>query len=469
MNPNRNTVAETKNKPAKPALPAGMRDFGPRQVAKRRFLFDTLRMVFERYGYQPLETPVMEYLTTLEGKYGEEGDRLLYRVLNSGDAFASWKEKYPDQHIGSFSFPLRDITEKGLRYDLTVPFARYVVMNRHQLVFPFRRYQMQPVFRADRPQKGRYREFYQCDADVIGSTSLLHEAELIKIYDDAFTALSLNVVIRINSRKILLGLAQRCGAADQFTAMTVILDKWDRIGREGVNQELAALGWSAEQRQLLQRLLDVAPDNLQRLEAAETLLSDSAAVAGCHELRQTLQWLEALGNTTQQVLVDFSLARGLNYYTGIIYEVVSTQASLKTSLGGGGRYDDLTGIFGLPGVSGVGISFGADRIYDVMEELNLFPDAILPDSRVIFCCMDAESMRWAAPLLTELRRRGLPAEMYPEPDKLQKQLKYANARSIPFAVIIGEQERLSRSLALKNLRSGQQEIIAPEQLYSKVQ
>ncbi|MDW8394159.1 MAG: histidine--tRNA ligase [Chitinophagales bacterium] len=452
----------------KPALPSGMRDFGPQEVGRRRYLFDTMRQVFERYGYQPLETPVMELLSTLEGKYGEEGDRLLYRVLNSGDAFARWKEQHAEVRLGAFSFPLRDITEKGLRYDLTVPFARYVVMNRHRLAFPFRRYQIQPVFRADRPQKGRYREFYQCDADVIGSRSLVHEAELIKIYDDVFTALGIRVTLRINSRKVLLGLAQHCRAESRFTAFTVVLDKLDRLGWQGVDEELAAMGWTAEQRGELHALLQLQGNNLQRLEQAEHRLRQTAAEEGCRELRQTLHWLHALGEPVQQVVVDFSLARGLNYYTGIIYEVVSEQGTLKSSLGGGGRYDDLTGIFGLSGVSGVGISFGADRIYDVMEELNLFPPATVAGTRILFCCMDEAAMLWSAPYLTALRQNGLAAEMYPEPEKLQKQLKYAHARNIPFAALVGEQERTSGRVTLKDLNSGQQQSVPPEELYEKI-
>ncbi|MCS6991375.1 MAG: histidine--tRNA ligase [Chitinophagales bacterium] len=461
-------MAEVRNQPVKPALPSGVRDFGPQEVARRRYVFDTLRRVFERYGYQPLETPVMELLSTLEGKYGEEGDRLLFRILNSGDAFAVWKEKYGDHLIGQFGFPLRDIAEKGLRYDLTVPFARYVVMNRHRLAFPFRRYQIQPVFRADRPQKGRYREFYQCDADVIGSNSLLLEAELIKIYDDAFSELGLNVTIRINSRKVLLGLAQCCGAEQQFYAMTVVLDKLDRIGLDGVEQELGRLGWNAEQRQMLRALFHVEGSNEERVQKAGALLTQTAGEEGCRELQQTLHWLNVLGAPHQAVEVDFSLARGLNYYTGIIYEVVSRDGTLKSSLGGGGRYDDLTGVFGLPGISGVGISFGADRIYDVMAELNLFPATSESHTRLLFCCMDQASMYWAAPLLSDLRRRGLPAEMYPEPEKLQKQLRYAHSRGIPYAALVGEQERYTNRLTVKDLRSGQQQSVAPHELYEKI-
>ncbi len=445
-----------------------MRDFTPLQVRRRQYVFETIRTVFERYGFQPIETPAMEYLTTLEGKYGAEGDKLLYRVLNSGDAFAKWKTALRQQPFDTFSFPLSDVTEKGLRYDLTVPLARYVVMHRHELAFPFRRYQIQPVFRADRPQKGRYREFYQCDADIVGSSSLVNEAELIKVYDDVFAALGLSVRIRINHRKILMGMVQAIGAESSFAMIMTAIDKWDKIGAEGVREQLVQQGLTEEQWSKLSEFFHLEGTNAERLQQAKLRLAEDGRT-GCAQLELTLALTEALGDVRNEVVVDFTLARGLDYYTGIIYEVVTTEGAFSSSLGGGGRYDNLTSLFGLPDVSGVGISFGADRIYDVLEQMHRFPEALDIGTRILFCCLDEQAFLWTLPILTSVRQAGIAAEIYPQPDKAAKLLKYAHARSIPFVALVGSDELAQGMLTVKDMVHGRQSRCTPSELVTLLQ
>jgi histidyl-tRNA synthetase len=437
----------------KPSIPKGTRDFGPAQVFKRNYIFDTIKQVFVKYGYQPIETPTIELLSTLTGKYGEEGDRLLFRVLKRGDKLAKSLENQPSAN---------DLAEEGLRYDLTVPFARYVVMNQHDLTFPFKRYQIQPVWRADRPQRGRYREFYQCDVDVIGSDSLMYEAELVQIYDEVFTKLGIDVLIKINNRKILAGIAEVAGIREQFVDMTVAIDKLDKIGIEGVRQEMQARGIPADAIATVAQLLQTGtPADLKPL-----LASSTTGTAGIEEVAQVFDFLGI--STTQEVQFDVTLARGLNYYTGCIFEVQAKNVQMG-SIGGGGRYDDLTGIFGLKGVSGVGVSFGAERIYDVMEELQLFPSDAASSLQILFVAFDAATHRFAFQCLQSVRAAGIHAELYPDPGNLKKQMKYANSRQVPYVALIGEAEMTNGQLTLKDMHTGEQASLTLTDIILKVQ
>lgn len=435
----------------KPSIPEGTRDFGPEQVRKRTYLFDTIRSVFHRYGFQPLETPAMENLSTLTGKYGEEGDKLLFKILNNGDFLKDVDAEALTTRNSAKT--LSAIAKRGLRYDLTVPFARYVVMNKGQLTFPFKRSQIQPVWRADRPQRGRYREFFQCDADVIGSDSLLYEAELIQIYDQAFHALRVPVVIKINHRKILSGLAEAAGIADRFMDMTIAVDKIDKIGLEGVQQELADKQIPPSAIRQISELLEVR--DLHALSA--TLESSATGKKGIEELQTVLSFLKdtPLHNPLQ---FDITLARGLNYYTGCIFEVAA-QGVQMGSIGGGGRYADLTGVFGVSGLSGVGISFGADRIYDVMEQLGVFPAALQQTVDILIASFDVAAQQYGFRCATRLRQQGKSVEVYPEPGKLKKQFEYAAKRNIPFVAIVGEDEMQKGTLTLKDQATGTQETI----------
>ena len=455
----------------KPTIPKGTRDFSPEQVAKRKYILSTIEKVFIKYGFMPIETPTMENLSTLQGKYGDEGDKLLFKVLNSGEFLADVKTEQLQTSNSKLLTPL--ISEKGLRYDLTVPFARYVVMHQNEITFPFKRYQMQPVWRADRPQKGRYREFWQCDADVVGSDSLLNELDLIQIYDEAFRELKIeNYELRINNRKILAGIAEVVKGVEHMNTIAVAIDKLDKIGEEGVAKELLQSGFSENEIQKLFDIINIKSDNISQLSLLkEKLKSSEEGLKGIEELTFILHSLIHSSIHSINIKIDFSLARGLSYYTGCIFEVISTEGTLKSSIGGGGRYDNLTGIFGLPNVSGVGISFGLDRIYDVMEELNLFPPTIKSsNTKILFCCFDNASQQYALSSLKKLRDANIPSEIYPDLKKLGKQLDYANALRIPFACIIGDNEMQSGKLVLKDLNLGtQQELSIDEitQLLSK--
>jgi histidyl-tRNA synthetase len=450
----------------KPSLPQGTRDFGADTVRRRNFIFHTIRDVFERYGFQPLETPAMENLETLTGKYGDEGDKLIFKILNNGLDQPAKK----DQALKDFDRVLegknsKGITERALRYDLTIPFARYVAMNHGQLAFPFKRYQLQPVWRADRPQKGRYREFYQCDADVVGSTSLWNEVELAHIYHDVFTRLKLSgYELRINSRKILSALAEKCGQAEKLTDITVAIDKLDKIGLERVHAELMEKGLSAAQIELISDYLNIDGSNTEKLESITKLLGDTeSGKAGIEEVRFVAETIKEVSEKNvsgcPNIIIDFTLARGLNYYTGIIFEAKAPSTVKIGSIGGGGRYDDLTGLFGLPNIPGVGISFGVDRIYDVMEELQLFPNELETSTRVLFFNMGTEEAKAAFRMMQELRLKNVSCELYPEQSKFDKQFKYADKKKIPFAAIIGSKELQENTCVIKDLRSGKQEIV----------
>jgi histidyl-tRNA synthetase len=432
----------------KPTIPKGTRDFGPAEVQKRKYILNTIETVFKKYGFMPIETPTMENLSTLEGKYGEEGDKLLFRVLNSGDAFKDIKEKNGEEKISNFEFRTSSFAEKGLRYDLTVPFARYVVMNRNEITFPFKRYQMQPVWRADRPQKGRYREFWQCDADMVGSDSLLNELDLIQVYDEAFRNLRIeHYELRINNRKILAGIAEVVKSIDKMSTIAIAIDKLDKIGEEGVRKELSEQGFSADELNRLFDIISIKGENITILaQLKEKLQTSAEGIKGIEELEFLLKALNTI-NQPINLKLDFSLARGLSYYTGCIFEVVSTEGSLKSSIGGGGRYDNLTGIFGLPNVSGVGISFGLDRIYDVIEELNLFPEALNTTStQVLIIAFDETTQHNTLPMLKQLRDAGVASELYPElpqsnkekDNPLQKPMNYADVLKIPYRLILKE-------------------------------
>ncbi|MFM2286769.1 MAG: Histidine-tRNA ligase [Bacteroidota bacterium] len=441
----------------KPSLPKGTRDFSPLETARRRYIFETIREAFELYGYQSLETPAMENLSTLTGKYGEEGDRLIFKILNSGDFLEEVRNQQSDLSAPNKVLPL--ISEKALRYDLTVPFARYVAMNRDKLAFPFRRYQMQPVWRADRPQKGRYREFWQCDADVVGSASLLNEAELIQIYDRVFTAFRLPVRILINNRKVLSGLAEVIGEPERLIDITVAIDKLDKIGVEKVEQEMRDKGVSESAIEKLRPLFTISGSITEKTAFLKDFLADSVVgKQGIQELETLVGYFEgqdALQLATSSLELDLTLARGLNYYTGTILEVKSRDVAFG-SIGGGGRYDDLTGIFGLPGVPGVGISFGADRIYDVLLMQDLFPSSAVTGTEVLFANFTSEDERAALPLLQQLRNAGVKAEIYPETSKLKKQFEYAEKKGIPYLMIFGEGERAEQMVLTKQLASGKQ-------------
>jgi histidyl-tRNA synthetase len=445
----------------KPSIPKGTRDFSPDEILRRDHIFDTIRQVFRLYGYQPVETPAMENLSTLLGKYGDEGDKLLFRVLNSGD-FLSGVDR--NEILGSDPGRISSlICEKGLRYDLTVPFARYVVQHRDEIVFPFRRYQIQPVWRADRPQKGRYREFFQCDVDVIGSDSLLNEYELLRIIDDIFTRLDIAVVIKINNRKVLAGIAEFIGEAAKITDITVAVDKLDKIGIEAVNRELAEKGVSSESIGKLQPVLNLSGVTGTKLESLNKILSGSVTgLRGVAELRTLFSYLTALP-VKNEVELDLTLARGLNYYTGAIIEVKSKDISIG-SICGGGRYDNLTGVFGLEGVSGVGVSFGADRIYDVMSQHGLFSKSKTSGTQVLIVNFGEKETEFALNLRKDLNEAGIIAELYPDAAKLKKQLSYADSRKIPYIILAGEEEIKSDRVVLKKMETGEQKTLSPEEL-----
>ena len=457
----------------KPTLPKGTRDFGPEQMSKRLFIFDTIRQTFQRFGFQPLETPSMENLSTLTGKYGDEGDQLLFKILNSGDFAAPLTEL--DLAMGSKKLTPK-IAEKGLRYDLTVPFARFVVMNRNALVMPFKRYQMQPVWRADRPQKGRYREFYQCDADVVGTDSLLCETEIVLMIHEVFHNLGIqDFTLKLNNRKILAGIAEVIGAPGQEGTLSVAIDKLDKIGKEKVLDELRERGFSDDMITNLEPLFSYAHDghdsfqHIVLLPVLKDWLSESKmAMQGIAELEETLQLVHQYGLTDSRVEIDPTLARGLSYYTGAIFEVKVNGVQIG-SVSGGGRYDNLTGAFGMPGLSGVGISFGVDRIYDVMDEMNLFPASAGQGTRVLVVPFDGEARTVALPLLSQLRGAGIATEMYPDLTKVKKMLDYANARQIPFVVLIGSEEVQTGLLALKNMGTGEQTKVSAEGIVQAVQ
>ena len=456
------TIDDPRNaKYMKPSIPKGTRDFLPDQVLKRKYIFGTIEAVFQKYGYIPIETPTMENLNTLTGKYGEEGDRLLFKVLNNGDYLAKADNEALINRDSQKLTP--SISKRGMRYDLTVPFARYVVMHQNEIHFPFKRYQIQPVWRADRPQKGRYQEFYQCDVDVVGSGSLMYEAELVKIFDEVFQKLRVPSVIKINNRKILYGVAEAVGIEDQFIDMTIAIDKLDKIGEQGVLQELAYKGIEGEKSQKIIELLTIKSLNV--LEKA--FMNCPQGLKGIEELRQFHTYAEYTP-FANEVAFDITLARGLNYYTGCIFEVKAKNVEIG-SIGGGGRYDDLTGVFGMKDVSGVGISFGAARIFDVMTELDLFPASLANQVQVIFVSFDAKSHEYAYKQVATLRASGIASDIYPEVTKMKKQMKYANDRKIPYVAIIGEQEVENDVISIKDMESGDQEKISIEALIKKLQ
>lgn len=451
----------------KPTLPKGTRDFGPEQMRKRLFIFDTIRQTFQRFGFQPLETPSMENLSVLTGKYGEEGDQLLFKILNSGDFAAGLTDE--DLQAGSKKLTPK-IAEKGLRYDLTVPFARYVVMNRGTLTLPFKRYQMQPVWRADRPQKGRYREFYQCDADVVGTDSLLCEAEIVLMVHEVFRNLGVtDFTLKINNRKILAGIAEVIGVPGQEGTLSVAIDKLDKIGKEKVLDELRERGFSDNSITNLEPMFNLAGQSMLQIMSQLRVWLDSSktAIQGVSELEQTIQLAEQYGLVDSQVELDPTLARGLSYYTGAIFEVKANGVSIG-SVSGGGRYDNLTGAFGMPGLSGVGISFGVDRIYDVMDELNLFPASAGQGTQVLVVPFDTEARSVALPLLNRLRSAGLSAETYPDLAKIKKMLDYANAKAIPYVVLIGSEEVQTGMLTLKNMVTGEQQKLDADTIVTRI-
>jgi histidyl-tRNA synthetase len=441
----------------KPSIPKGTRDFNPSEIAKRNYIFDIIKKNFQTYGFQPIETPSFENSDTLLGKYGEEGDRLIFKILNSGDFISKVDDAtYADKKSASIA---PRITEKALRYDLTVPFARYVVMHQNELDFPFKRYQIQPVWRADRPQKGRFREFFQCDADVVGSDSLLQEVELIQLYDAVFSELKLEgATIKMNNRKILAGIAEVIGAKDLLIDFTVALDKLDKIGEDGVKKEMLAKGITEEAIEKASPLFLPQGSNDEQLERLDTLLKDSEeGKKGLEELRFILETIATLGLQSAKLAIDVTLARGLNYYTGAIFEVAAPEGVKMGSIGGGGRYDDLTGIFGLKNVSGVGISFGLDRIYLVLEDLDLFPEAIDQSLQVLCVNFGEKEAMAVLKLVSQLRKSGIKADIYPSSAKMQKQMKYANNRNVPYVILIGEQELSKNSFIVKNMKEGSQE------------
>ncbi len=445
----------------KPSIPKGTRDFSPAEVVKRNYIFDTIKEVFRLYGFQPIETPAMENLSTLMGKYGEEGDKLLFKILNSGDFMSKVPGELLDEKDSNKLTP--KLSEKGLRYDLTVPFARFVVQHQNEITFPFRRYQIQPVWRADRPQKGRYREFYQCDVDVIGSDSQLNEAELVQIIDDVFIRLKINTVVKLNNRKILAGIAEIIGENERLTDITVAIDKLEKIGLEKVNQELAEKGVTKEAIEKLQPILALKGNTSEKIKQLESILANSEiGLQGVSELKTLFNYLERMELKTE-VELDLTLARGLNYYTGAIIEV-KTKGMEMGSICGGGRYDDLTGIFGLHGVSGVGISFGAERIYDVLEHLNLFPQNSPEITRVLFVNFGEKEEAYCLPVLAKLRQAGVNSEIYPESVKMKKQMNYANKKEIPFVVLAGESEMAEQKFTLKNMETGEQNLVSAEEL-----
>ena len=451
----------------KPSVPKGTRDFSPAEMAKRNYIFDTIKSVFRKYGYQQIETPAMENLSTLTGKYGDEGDKLIFKILNSGDYLSK-----VDQQLLSSSNVQRlttEISEKALRYDLTVPFARYVVMHQNEIAFPFKRFQVQPVWRADRPQKGRYREFYQCDADVVGSESLLNEAEFVMIYDEALGKMGLkDFTIKINNRKILSGIAELIDKIDNIIDLTVAIDKIDKIGLDGVSKELIERGFTEADIEKIKPVILLQGTNEAKLASLRATLAGSViGIKGCDEIETVLNYIAGNPLRTAKLELDITLARGLNYYTGAIFEVKTNEVQMG-SIGGGGRYDDLTGMFGLKGLTGVGISFGADRIYDVLEELNLFPQTASQGTKVLICCFDADGEKFALPLLKQLRDSEIPSELYPAGAKIKKQLDYANAKQVPFTIMIGSDEMQSGLLTLKDMVSGGQEKLPAGEIVKKL-
>ncbi|MDT8392587.1 MAG: histidine--tRNA ligase [Bacteroidales bacterium] len=449
----------------KPSIPKGMRDFSTQEMARRNYIFDTIKEVFCHYGYEPIETPAMENLSSLLGKYGDEGDRLLFKVLNSGNYLDKADEQVlKEKNQSELTW---QISEKGLRYDLTVPFARYVVQHRNEINFPFKRYQIQPVWRADRPQRGRYREFFQCDVDVIGSDSLLNEVELIQIIDEVFGKLNIKAVVKLNNRKILAGIAEVIGETENFGHITVAMDKLDKIGLEKVNEELLGRGISQEAINKLRPILTLEGKLKEIFPRLKEILKNSeTGLKGCEEMMTVMQHLKNLEVKTKFEL-DLSLARGLDYYTGAIIEVKATDVPMG-SICGGGRYDDLTGVFGLEGVSGVGISFGADRIYDVLMELDGFPETVTASTKVLFVNFGETEAGHCLPILDRVRKSGIHAEIYPDAAKMKKQLTWANNRNIPFIVIVGTEEMKSNTLMLKNMSTGEQTAITEEELIKKL-
>jgi len=440
----------------KPSIPKGTRDFSPEEMARRNYIFDTIREVYRLYGFRQIETPAMENLSTLMGKYGEEGDKLLFKILNSGDFLSAMS--HDDLTEGNAVKTANKISEKGLRYDLTVPFARYVVMHRNEITFPFKRFQIQPVWRADRPQKGRYREFFQCDADIVGSDSLLNEVELIQIMDEVFTRLDICVQMKLNNRKILAGIAEIIGEADKITDITVAIDKLDKIGLEKVNEELIAKGISKESLDKLQPILLLSGTTEEKLAKLREVLAESET--GLKGIDEMSFIFEKAGKLTlkNEVTLDLTLARGLNYYTGAIIEVKALEVEIG-SITGGGRYDNLTGIFGLSGLSGVGISFGADRIYDVLNQLNRFPGDFTRASDLLFVNFGEKEADYLLPVIMQLRRAGISCELYPEAAKMKKQLSYADSNHIPFVVLVGENEMKEGNMTLKNMVTGEQQCV----------
>jgi histidine--tRNA ligase len=449
----------------KPSIPKGTRDFGPEEMAKRNYIFNTIKDVYALYGFEQIETPAMETLQTLMGKYGEEGDKLLFKILNSGDYLNKISDEELDErnslHLAS------KLCEKGLRYDLTVPFARYVVMHRDELQLPFKRYQIQPVWRADRPQKGRYREFYQCDADVVGSDSLLNEVELMQIVDTVFTKFGIRIQIKINNRKILSGIAEVLDEADKIVDITVAIDKLEKIGLENVNAELKAGGITDEAIEKLQPILTMQGSNEDKLKTIEKVLESSeVGLKGVEETRFILDTLNSVG-LNNEIQLDLTLARGLNYYTGAIFEVKALDTPMG-SITGGGRYDNLTGIFGMPGLSGVGISFGADRIYDVLNTLELYPKEMLSSTQVLFINFGEKETTYCLPFIAEIRKSGIRAEIFPDKAKMKRQMNYANAKNIPYVVFAGEDEIEKGKLMLKDMQSGEQKLVTAKELIASV-
>ena len=459
----------------KPSIPKGTRDFGPVEMAKRNYIFNTIRAVYELYGFQQIETPAQETLQTLMGKYGEEGDKLLFKILNSGDFLS----KFTSEELSTLNSQLSTkvaakLCEKGLRYDLTVPFARYVVMHRDELQLPFKRYQVQPVWRADRPQKGRYREFYQFDGDVVGSDSFLNEVELMQIVDEVFRRLGVRVEIKINNRKILTGIAEVIGAADKIVDITVAIDKLDKIGIDNVNAELREDGLTEEQIQKLQPIIQLQGTNDEKLATIAEVLKDSeTGLKGIEEVRYILSTYNrvhpcpSVPNNQSSLSLDLTLARGLNYYTGAIFEVKALDVEMG-SISGGGRYDNLTGIFGMPGLSGVGISFGVDRIYDVLNTLDLYPKDSLTTTQVLFINFGEQETAYCLPIISQVRARGIRAEIYPDAAKMKKQMSYANAKHIPFVVLAGENEMNAGKVTLKNMETGDQSLLSTKELIEKI-
>lgn len=449
----------------KPSIPKGTRDFGPDEMAKRNYIFDTIKSVYALYGFQQIETPAMETLQTLMGKYGDEGDKLLFKILNSGDFLKNTKD---EELLERNPLKLQTkVAEKGLRYDLTVPFARYVVMHREELQMPFKRYQIQPVWRADRPQKGRYREFYQCDADIVGSDSLLNEVELMQIIDTVFAKFGIRVQIKINNRKILSGIAEVIGEADKIVQITTAIDKLDKIGLENVNAELAKEGIPTDAIEKLQPIIQLSGTNDEKLDTIAKVLSNSEiGMKGVEESRYILDALKKT-NLKNEIELDLTLARGLNYYTGAIFEVKALDVQIG-SITGGGRYDNLTGIFGMPGLSGVGISFGADRIYDVLNTLDLYPKSSVTGTQLLFINFGEKEMNYVLPFVAQARKANIRTEIFPDSVKMKKQMAYANAKNIPFVVLAGDSEIEQGKVTLKDMESGEQTLVSSEELISKL-